>query len=232
LGVFSVKYSFEYIKNEFEKKGWVLLSKKYFGGKEKLDCICSNGHHLQIRWNDFQQGTGCSDCSVKKKKDINFVRKKFLEKGLVLLSNDYINAHTKMEYICKEGHKDSTTWNQVRKGFGCYKCVSGPVSKISQEWLDSLGISEENREITLSDLNYKVDAFVPETNTVYEFFGDYWHGNPEKYSAAEKNFHNKKTFGELYEETKTRISRLEESGYKIIYIWENDFYLQNKAESS
>jgi len=58
---------------------------------------------------------------------------------------------------------------------------------------------------------------------VYEFFGDYWHGNPEIFSPRKKNSHNGKTFGELYEDTKTRISRLEEADYKVIYIWENDF---------
>ena len=67
------------------------------------------------------------------------------------------------------------------------------------------------------------DGFDSETNTVYEFFGDYWHGNPEIFSRGEKNSHNGKTFGQLYDETKARVSRLEEVGYKVRFVWENDF---------
>jgi len=92
--------------------------------------------------------------------------------------------------------------------------------------LDLLNISEENREILLPDLKITVDAFVPETSTAYEFLGDYWHGNPDVYDLKLFNRNSKKTFGQLYEETKDRLSQLREAGYKVVYIWERDFKME------
>ncbi len=108
-------------------------------------------------------------------------------------------------------------------GIGCPICYIGPVSKISQKWLDSLSITIENREVKLKDVGFRVDGFDPKTNTVYEFLGDYWHGNPRVFSPEKINPQTKKSFGQLYDETKARISRLEQAGYKVVYIWESDF---------
>ena len=52
-------------------------------------------------------------------------------------------------------------------------------------WLDYLDVPNDklHREVTLKvkDKVYHVDGFEPKTNTVYEFNGDYWHGNPERH---------------------------------------------------
>ena len=90
----------------------------------------------------------------------------------------------------------------------------------------------ENREYYLPELNFKVDGFDPETNTVYEFFGDYWHGNSERFDLLKINKTVNKTFGQLYQEAESRILRLKEAGYKVIFIWEKDFNLIKKGEHS
>lgn len=40
----------------------------------------------------------------------------------------------------------------------------------------------ENREVVIkiSGRIFKVDGFDPIINTIYEFYGDFWHGNPKK----------------------------------------------------
>ncbi|HEC66276.1 MAG TPA: hypothetical protein ENI23_13385 [bacterium] len=106
---------------------------------------------------------------------------------------------------------------------GCPKCSRGNISRISQEWLDFLGVPKKYREFTIRELRVRVDAFDPQTNTVYEFLGDYWHGNPEIFSAEEINQVNKKTFGELYKETLKRLESLRNAGYNVVHIWEKDF---------
>ena len=109
------------------------------------------------------------------------------------------------------------------KGTGCPKCSKGNISKISQRWLDSLGVLIENREVVLQDLHIRVDGFDPCTNTVYEFLGDYWHGNPKIFSAEKINKVSKKTFGSLHKKTFDRINKIKEAGYNVVHIWENDF---------
>jgi len=69
----------------------------------------------------------------------------------------------------------------------------------------------------------KVDGFCEETDTIYEFYGDYYHGNPRKYAAEEYNKTMKKTMGELYEKTIRRENALKEMGFNVISVWEMDY---------
>lgn len=119
-------------------------------------------------------------------------------------------------------------YNRTLKQSGCPKCSKGPVSRLSSDWLDSLTIPALLREHHIKELNVRVDGFDPETNTVYEFLGDYWHGNPSKYCSEDINPSCGKSYGFLYEETFERISSLEELGYRVVYIWEKDFLAREK----
>ena len=67
------------------------------------------------------------------------------------------------------------------------------------------------------------------TNTVYEFLGDYWHGNPSVFNSSKINKDCKKTFGELYEMTFKRLNKVKSLGYNVKYIWEKDWSKFNKG---
>ena len=98
-------------------------------------------------------------------------------------------------------------------------------SKIEKEFLDYLGVEQRNIPIT----PYIVDGI--RGNTVYEFLGDYYHGNPEIFkNQQELNRKVKKTFSELYIKTFDRFDKLKKKGFEIKYIWENDWrkYKKNK----
>ena len=41
-----------YIKEQFEKEGYTLLTTEYINNKQKLDYICPKGHKNTIRWNN------------------------------------------------------------------------------------------------------------------------------------------------------------------------------------
>ena len=68
---------------------------------------------------------------------------------------------------------------------------------------------------------FKVDALV--NGVIYEFYGDYWHGNPNKYNKDDVNKSNNFTFGELHTRTIQREKYLEDLGYKIVSVWESEF---------
>lgn len=79
---------------------------------------------------------------------------------------------------------------------------------------------------------YYVDGFCEATGTVYEFYGDYYHGNPNKYKAGDVNKEAQKTFGQLYEDTMRREALLK-SRYTVITIWESEYdteFLTNALE--
>jgi G:T-mismatch repair DNA endonuclease (very short patch repair protein)/endogenous inhibitor of DNA gyrase (YacG/DUF329 family) len=69
---------------------------------------------------------------------------------------------------------------------------------------------------------YVVDFFIPSLNKVIEVLGDYWHGNPLKYPP------DKITQRQLdaHLRDKSKKEYLEQEGYTVHMIWENDIYEQ------
>jgi hypothetical protein len=67
------------------------------------------------------------------------------------------------------------------------------------------------------------DGFDPVTNTIYEFWGDKWHGNPKTTVALDIHSVTKRTYKSLYEQTLEKIRRIITSNFNLIDIWENDW---------
>lgn len=65
---------------------------------------------------------------MSKKLTYEFVKNQFENEGGKLLSEEYVDAHTKLKYICSEGHEHSITWNNWQKGQRCLYCY-GNVKK-------------------------------------------------------------------------------------------------------
>ena len=66
-------------------------------------------------------------------------------------------------------------------------------------------------------------------NIVIEYFGDYWHANPNKYKAKEIVHHNLSA-EEIWKHDEMRIKELEGIIAKVIIIWENDYKNRNSDE--
>jgi len=98
-------------------------------------------------------------------------------------------------------------------------------SQKEKKWLDGFNNPNilRNEEVCVNGRYFIVDGYDPITNTIYEFDGDFWHGNPEVYDLNAINPKNKKTFGELYNVTMEKKSILKNAGYNIISVWEKDF---------
>ena len=76
----------------------------------------------------------------------------------------------------------------------------------------------------------KADGFCKSNNTIYEFHGDFWHGNPKKYIDTEFiNTVSKKSMKTLYEKTIKRDNRIRELGYNLVVMLELDWNNLNKA---
>ena len=115
-----IKYSD--IKGYFEHFGYVLLSKNYVNAHTKMEYICPEGHLGSSTWTNFRAGSRCSECACSRKLTIEYVRKCFELDGYILLSTEYINNSSKLDYICSEGHKHSITWTDFNAGYRCPYC--------------------------------------------------------------------------------------------------------------
>lgn len=175
---------------------------------------------------------GCPSCSIKPSRISfeAFVRRSREIHGdtYEYIESTYRTLGRKLDIICKKhGVFSQSASNHINTAAGCPKCTSH-ISKPEVEWLDSLGIpnDKEHRQVYIKLENargIRVDGFDPVTNTVYEFDGDFWHGNPERYCQTDIHPVSKKTFGQLFERTQTKKRKLEAAGYRVISIWESDW---------
>ena len=116
------KLTYDFVKAKFEEEGYTLISDNYVNSKTTLECVCSNGHNYHTTFNSFDAGYRCGYCAGRAKKTIEEVRESFASEGCTLLSTDYVNAMTKLDYICSNGHKHSIKWNDWRTGYRCSYC--------------------------------------------------------------------------------------------------------------
>lgn len=98
-------------------------------------------------------------------------------------------------------------------------------SKIANEWLSYREKQDGamQREYSIPSTRYKVDGCITTTKTVYEFLGDYWHGNPLLYPSDNKHPVTAMTYGEMHAHTIKRLNHIKSLGYTVIFIWECDW---------
>ena len=174
------------------------------------------------------RGAECPLCRVNKQK----TAEEFIEEARKIHGNNYDyslvsykNTKTKVTIIHRKcGRRFSQIPDSHLRGAGCSRC-SRSVSKAETEWLDYLNIPLEYRHKTLKIGNrlFKPDAVNKDGKIVYEFNGDFWHGNPDIYDPNDVNRDNKKTFGQLYRNTVDKERSLKQAGYKVISIWESEW---------
>lgn len=117
------KITYAYIKNNFEKEGYTLISDTYLAAKEHLKYVCPLKHKHSISWTAWQQGKRCPYCAGQGKPTIEKIKKEFEQEGYTLLSKDYKNNKQKLDYTCSEGHKHSITWTKWLSGRRCPHCA-------------------------------------------------------------------------------------------------------------
>ena len=206
---------------------------QYINSATKGDILCPFHGIFKQSPNTHLKGHGCPKCG-RRKSSINnrytteefVVRANFVHENRYLYSDViYITEHQNIIIECKiHGKFKQTPNNHIYGMQGCPKC-SYRISKPGTKWLDLLNVRE--REYTISLINgrtRKVDGYDPETNTAYEFHGDYWHGNPEVFDLDSMNERTKCSFRELYEKTLEHDKLIRESGYNLVILWEKDYY--------
>lgn len=217
---------------EFAKLlGGKCLSSLYNNVFSNIQWECAKKHVWEANvHNVIYNKTWCTYCTNN-----NFLKSlsSFMEESKVIHGDKYnyskfkyINSKTKGLIICNiASHGGFLQKPDAHlRGQGCPKCFHF-ISKPETEWLNSLLIPEENRHksIYINGKRFNLDAFDPITNTIYEFYGDYWHGNPNKFKSTDINKKINKTYGELFIKTIEKEKLLIQAGYKLVSIWEEDW---------
>ena len=147
--------------------------------------------------------------------------------------NSYVGIDTKMTFICGgcENEWDATPSNVIHRGSGCPKCYKQNYSRVAIEWLEGImkeeGIfiqhAENGGEVRVGI--YFADGYCEETNTVYEFHGSYYHGDPTMFEDDDRPHPFKKQFTakELHEQTMFKEQEIRNLGYNLVVMWESEY---------
>jgi hypothetical protein len=198
--------------------------------KTKVIIICKIHGEFYQTLGKHLCGRGCPDCggSRKKTQEEFLVEAKNTHGDLYDYSlSKYDNFEKKIIIICRRhGEFYQTPHNHIIGKQGCPVCVHR-ISKPEIEWLNSLGLPNDNEHrnvlLKLPDRKIKADGYEPSTGTVYEFYGDYYHGNPLFFDSNVMNPHTKCTFGELYKKTLDKENSILKNGLKLVCIWEHEW---------
>ena len=163
--------------------------------------------------------------SIKNKsKKTNLINGNIININENSLLNYYSNSNLKLFRSYTSVWNNYKTYGDVALNAFHYNKLFGQ-SKIANLWLNTIEKElgyELIREYHIPTTLYRADGYDPKTNTIYEFYGDYWHGNLEKFAAENNHPVKNGTYKDVYNETIERQNKIKSLGYNFIFIWEND----------
>lgn len=237
------------IRNKQYSPVLLVPDEQYNGIHSKLKFQCADNKHpiWEATASSIIQGSGCPICGNQISKITHqHTHSQFLE--LLNLRNEeyplkqvflskgqtYTTQKDKLEFYCNHNH----TWNTIpgdiiHRKIGCPFCAASKTfSFMAIDWLSWIAESNQidiihrgntDNEYIIPTTKYSVDGYCKETNTVYEFHGNYWHGNPRLFDCMDTNERTNTTFGSLYDKTIARENHIKSLGYNIVTIWEDEY---------
>lgn len=208
---------------------------EYVNSTTKVKIICrDHGVFLQTPHHHLW-GSSCKECNAEKyRKKYSIGVERFIEKSTekhgTFIDYSYVkykNLRSPVILKCpNHGFFDITPKLHLDSPYACPQCASGTQSSKSNDWLDSLNIPHLIREYRLPENKKKpVDGYDPQTNTVYEFHGKYWHADPRENPHENFDKRRKMTYGEIYTISQIMDMQIQCWGYNLIIMKEFDYDL-------
>ena len=232
--------------NNIDLYDFAIHSNTIFVWRCPKKCIYGCVHEYEQSLDDKSRGRGCPYCLAYgnakqfcyhetvefKHPDLN---KEWHPNNKIKPNEITSGSNIKVLWKCIKNNNhewESTINNRALKKSGCPYCYTR-FSKISLQWLGYIKLTqnvqygpiETGGEYRIPNTRYDADGFCEETNTIYEFHGDMWHGNLNniKFSKDDINPVTKTTYGELYEKTQKKKQVIINLGYNFIEMWEYDW---------
>ena len=169
LGKKYIKPTFQEVKALFIERNYELLETEYINNDTPMHYICPNHQekNLTVTMHEFKNGRGCIYCA---RDNLRFlyedVSKAFTDRGYELLSTEYINSNTPLQYHCPF-HPDailSITVSNLLNGSGCRLCfIDRNHGETSNNWKGGVSyignyirtaINKEWRDEKFKESNY------------------------------------------------------------------------------
>jgi len=198
---------------------------EYVNTQTKVKIICPIHGEFEQKPKKHLVGQGCYSCGIEKIKEKTIKSNDtFINEANLIHNNkydyslvEYVNSHTKTNFICIEhGIFEQAPYSHL-SGKGCPKCglIYDKSEGEVKEFISSLKIIFEENNRTILD-GKELDVYIPSHNLAIEYDGLYWHS--EQY--LDKDYHL----------TKTELC--EAKGIKLIHIFEDEWiYKQDIVKS-
>jgi len=200
----------------------------YKNKKEKIIITCPKHGNFKQSPQKHLSGQGCPFCGRSEFCGSNKMTTELFIKAAnkkhknryIYTSSKFIKSHEKLKVICKKHGVFEISPTSHLSGCGCNKCGFN-TSLAGDKWIESFknpNIIPE-KTIKINGKRFKIDGIDFTTKTIYEYFGSFWHGNPERKDLIGLHPILKVPYSELYKKTIDRIRYMEENGFKVVYQW-------------
>jgi hypothetical protein len=204
-----------------------------------LITCCVHGNFLQSPRSHLN-GQGCRKCAIVavKHHPTAFIQKANLvhnsKYDYSLINEDsYYNIRTLLPIVCPIHGEFNQRGDDHLRGRGCIKCSKKSASHKALNWLEYIQATQNIKiqhagnggEYMIPGTRMFADGYCKSNNTIYEFDGDAYHGNPSKYEPNQRchPFNKSFTASQLWINTQEKHKLITQLGYNLVTIWESDF---------
>ncbi len=218
----------------------------YIDMRTPIILICKNNHKISVS-PDYHlskdSSGGCRECQyLNISKNLTYTQDEWIKLANIRHNHkynyskvNYISSFNEVCIICPKHGEFNQISSTHLQGHGCKKCFI-KYSKLQIQCLIyyqiSLGFIQHSQNIgeyRIPNTQYSADGYNNISNTIIEFHGDFWHGNPKIYNKDDINPKTLTSYGELYQKTIKRTEYIKNMGYNVIEIWENEWNKGIKA---
>ena len=185
----------EYIQ-ECKEKGLDLPIEPYVNNRTKIKHKCKKCNNIYSQKpSNHLKGHGCPKCAtdnltnIQRKSQEQYIEE-CKDKGYDLPIEEYVNAHTKINYKCSKGHVYEQTPDDHLHNKGCPVCNESHGEKFIRNYLDKYSINYIPQK-TFNDLKDRkplsYDFYLPNQKVLIEYQG-IQHYKPKDYFGGEEKF--------------------------------------------
>ena len=138
----NIRLTTEYIQAALRQENWELApNQQYTNTRTKIWMICPAGHKRQYKWNSWQSGWRCAECSGNSRLSIEIIDSILIDNGWQLEPNQiYTNSKSRLWMICPNKHKVNIEWSHWQQKQKCLDCAG--YIRINLEYIESELINE------------------------------------------------------------------------------------------
>lgn len=142
------KYNIEIVREIFKNNNCILLENEYINSETTMSYICECGRESKISLSHFLNGERCEKCAEERRRKFfqhpyEYVKQCFEDFDCELLSIEYKNMNSLLDFKCSCGNISKITLNALLLGAKCEECMKNKIYTISDNHKGILRMSEE-----------------------------------------------------------------------------------------